>query len=74
MDVEVIRQYQLWAERRYVSPLSCKNHVYHHLLPIQTSGVKLICPRGDYERDLGLAEYLEIKRKIAMVEYLWQQR
>jgi hypothetical protein len=75
MDVEVIKDYQRWADRDYVQPLTCKNHTYHRLLPVQKGGVViLVCPREDYTKEIGAAEYLSIKRKIQMAEFLWQRK
>lgn len=73
MNVETIREYQRWADREYVTPLTCKNHSYHRLVPVQTGGsVTLLCPRDDYHRELGKAEYLAIQRKVQMAEVLWK--
>jgi hypothetical protein len=75
MNVEVIKSYQRWAEREYVTALTCKNHTYHRLIPVQQGdGVMLLCPREDYQQQLGLADYLAIKRKVEMAEFLWKIR
>lgn len=73
MNIETIREYQRWAGRGYVTALTCKNHEYHELIPVLSiEGIHLVCPRGDYQKDLGQAEYLAIKRKVEMAELLWR--
>lgn len=73
MNVEVIKEYQRWADREYVTALTCKNHSYHRLVPLQDGGgVVLLCPREDYRRELGKAEYLAIQRKVQMADALWK--
>lgn len=73
MNVETIKQYQLWATRGYVTALTCKNHPYHSLVPVQKADtILLVCPRNDYTKELGLADYLAIKRKVEMAELLWK--
>lgn len=75
MNIETIRDYQRWAQRGYVIALTCKNHEFHDLLPFYgPDGVFLTCPRGDYRKDIGQAEYLSIKRKVEMAEMLWRLR
>ncbi len=75
MNIEVIKSYQRWAARGYVTALTCKNHEFHDLIPIfKLEGIDLVCPRGDYKKDLGQAEYLAIKRKVAMSEMLWRMQ
>lgn len=73
MNAEVIKEYQKWADREYVTGLTCKNHSYHRLLPVQTGGtVTLLCPREDYSREVGKAEFLALERKVKMAEALWK--
>ena len=73
MNIEVIKEYQRWADREYVTALTCKNHTYHRLVPVQSGdGVNLLCPRGDYNKQLGKSDYLAIERKVQMAAALWQ--
>jgi hypothetical protein len=75
MNIEMINTYQMWAKRGYVTPLTCKNHVFHDLIPFYgPNGIYLICPREDYKRDLGKIDYSIIKRKVEMAEMLWRLR
>jgi hypothetical protein len=75
MNIETINRYQRWAARGYLAALTCINHAYHNLVPIQQiEGIFLICPRGDYQKDIGQAEYLAIKRKVEMAEFLWRMQ
>jgi hypothetical protein len=75
MNIETIQDYQKWAQRGYVTALTCRVHGYHELLPMLTGdGIVLVCPRGDYKRTVGQAEYLSIKRKVLMAEALWRSQ
>lgn len=72
MNIDVIKSYQMWATRGYVTALTCKNHPYHDLFPVYTpDGVGLLCPRGDYAQDLGLADYRALEAKVKMSIALW---
>lgn len=75
MNIQTIHDYHEWADRNYVSPLVCKNHEFHRLLPSYEDGtVILTCPRGDYKRTLGKIEYKQLEQKIAMAKWLWENR
>jgi hypothetical protein len=71
MQAQVIRDYQAWADRGYVQALTCERHPYHDLLVLQVvDSVVLTCPRGDYRRELGLADYRALERKAIMASLL----
>lgn len=75
MNVETIKNYQLWAARGYVDRLTCPHHPFHDLIPMQVlSKVALLCPRMDFKRELGLNDYRALDKKAKIAEMLFNMK
>jgi hypothetical protein len=75
MNTDLIKEYHKWARQGYVSRLTCPRHEQHELILIQVVDEFLLqCPRLDFSKTLGLAEYKVIQSKVQMAILLSYQR
>jgi len=66
MQLEVIKEYQRWADRGYVQPLICYVHELNLIPTLTIEGIVLECPKLCSRRILGGAEYKQLIEKTKM--------
>lgn len=75
MKISVVKDYQAWANRGYLTAYVCLDHPALNLIPLWVDdAILMVCPLQDYKKELGLVEYLTIERKAAMAAILHEKK
>lgn len=73
MQLAVVKEYQRWADRGYVSPLICYIHELYLIPLLEDQNIVLECPKLCSRRVLGIAEYKALVAKSKMASFLFDR-
>ena len=74
MNINLVVEYQRWANRGLVTALICPYDGLD-LFPVQMPNdkISLYCPRTDYRKLLGFGEYTSLTKKLDLVKRLFKE-
>lgn len=73
MWLHVVEEYQLWADRGYLTKYICRHHNYLKLIvSADHEGIYFLCPLGDYKYYISFGEYQDIEKKLNFAKLLFK--